>query len=73
MSSHHIPFSGSLWGVKDVYLVKLPPLYWHLLHDVLGVEDGLEVEPALLTAQPRVEDVLRYNNSNNDGNKKFDI
>ena len=32
------------------HLIKLPALYRHLLHDVLAVEDRLEVQPGLLTA-----------------------
>ena len=43
---------------KMFYLIELPALDRHLLHDVLGVEDGLEVEPALLAAEPGVQDVL---------------
>ena len=34
----------------DVHLVELPPLNRHLLHDVLAVEDRLEVQPGLLAA-----------------------
>ena len=47
-----------IFGAGD--LVELAALHRHLLHDVLGVEDGLQVEPALLAAQPRVQDILRH-------------
>ena len=40
------------------HLVELPPLHGHLLHDVLAVEDRLEVEPRLLTPQPSIQYVL---------------
>ena len=40
------------------HLVELPPLHGHLLHDVLAVEDRLQVEPRLLTPQPSIQYVL---------------
>ena len=64
---------GLIGGLKDVGVghsfghdvppnpvdfVKLAALNRHLLHDVLRVENGLEVQPRFLAPQPGVQDVL---------------
>ena len=54
--------SGSRMLPDSVDFVELPALDRHLLHDVLRVEDGLEVEPRLLAPKPRVQDVLHAEN-----------
>ena len=45
-------------NIDDDHLVELPPLHGHLFHDVLAVEDWLEVKPRFLTSQPSIQYVL---------------
>ena len=42
-----------------VHLLEQLALLWHLLQDVLGGEDGLEVEPLRLHLEPLVQRVLQ--------------
>lgn len=44
---------------QRVHCLELAALAGQLLLDVVAAKDGLQVQPALLAAQPRVEDVLR--------------
>eukprot|EP00982_Pelagococcus_subviridis_P004766 29337-Pelagococcus_subviridis.AAC.11 len=43
---------------RRVHGFELSPLGRHLRHDVVRPEDGLEVQPSVLTLQPRVHDLL---------------
>ena len=51
----------SMRHVRAPHLVdslKAAPLGRHLAHDVLGVEDGLQVQPRALTNRPLIQDSL---------------
>lgn len=58
-------YLGMLDGVAHdvlpvlVHLLEQLALLWHLLQDVLGGEDGLEVEPLRLHLEPLVQRVLQ--------------
>lgn len=55
---------GFLGGVSHhilpvlVHDLEQPALLWHLLHDVLGGEDRLQIQPLGLHLQPLINGVL---------------
>ena len=53
-----VVFMETTVNIDDGHLVELPPLHGHLFHDVLAVEDWLEVKPRFLTSQPSIQYVL---------------
>lgn len=47
--------------------LELATFIWHLLHDVLAPKDGLQVQPALLTMHPFVQNDLNTDRTDNRG------
>lgn len=45
----------------SIHSLKAPPLFWHLLHNILRRKDGFQIQPLCLQFQPVINILLNLN------------